>query len=169
MEMDNAMTEFTIRSVTAEDKSWILQLMRDHWAAEFVIVRGEEYRPAGLPGFIAETGAAKTGLITYRIEGDTCEIVTLDSLVPARGIGGTLIEAVRRAAARAGCRRLLVVTTNNNLHALRFYQRKGFVLSALRPNALAEIRKRKPVPLLDENGIPIRDEIELEMMLDPVR
>jgi GNAT superfamily N-acetyltransferase len=169
METDNTKNEFTLRPVKAEDKSWILQLMRDHWAAEFVVVHGEEYHPAGLPGFITETGEAKTGLITFRIEGDTCEIMTLDSLYPARGIGGALIEAVRHAAARAGCRRLVVVTTNNNLHALRFYQRKGFVLSALRPNALEETRKRKPIPLRDENGIPIRDEIELEMALDLVR
>jgi ribosomal protein S18 acetylase RimI-like enzyme len=77
-----------------------------------------------------------------------------------------LIEAVKGAAEDAGCRRLRVVTTNDNLHALRFYQRKGFILTALRPNALEETRKRKPVPLLGEDGIPIRDEIEFEMPLD---
>ncbi|MBN2084049.1 MAG: GNAT family N-acetyltransferase [Anaerolineales bacterium] len=161
------MTEYTIRPVTVEDKPWIRQLMREHWAAEFIVVRGGEYRPAELPGFLAEIGAAKAGLITHRIEGDSCEIMTLDSLSPGRGIGGALIEAVRSAARMAGCRRLFVVTTNNNLHALRFYQRRGFVLSALRPNAVAESRKHKPIPLLDENGISIRDEIELEMMLTP--
>jgi hypothetical protein len=59
-----------------------------------------------------------------------------------------------------------VVTTNDNLTALRFYQRKGFVLAALRPNAMKETRKRKPVPLLGGDGIPIRDEIELERILD---
>jgi len=164
--LDFSMTDFTVRPVSPEDKPWILQLMREHWAAEFVIVRGGEYQPAELSGFIAETGSAKTGLITYRIDEKTCEIMTLDSLSPGRGIGGALIEAVRSAAGLAGCRRLCVVTTNNNLQALRFYQRKGFVLSALRPNAIAESRKRKPIPLLDEAGIPIRDEIELEMMLE---
>ena len=92
--------------------------------------------------------------------------MTLDSLFPGRGIGGALIEAVQTAVSRAGCRRLSVVTTNDNLHALRFYQRRGFVLSALRPNAIEATRKRKPVPLLGDDEIPIRDEIELEMMLD---
>ena len=57
------------------------------------------------------------------------------------------------------------MTTNDNLHALRFYQRKGFTLAGLRPNALAQTRKQKPVPLLGADGIPIRDEIELEMIL----
>ncbi len=160
------MTDYTIRPTGPEDKPWIQQLMCEHWAAEFVIVHGEEYHPAGLPGFIAEIGPAKAGLITYHIAGEMCEIMTLDSLIPDRGIGGALIDAVRRAAGQAGCRRLLVVTTNNNLHALKFYQRRGFVLSALRPNAIEETRKRKPIPLVDEAGIPIRDEIEMEMTLD---
>jgi ribosomal protein S18 acetylase RimI-like enzyme len=58
-----------------------------------------------------------------------------------------------------------VTTTNDNLNALRFYQKHGFVLAALRPNALEKTRKLKPIPALGENGIPIRDEIELEMIL----
>jgi GNAT superfamily N-acetyltransferase len=130
------------------------------------MVHGETFHPDILPGFIAETGIEKAGLITYAIAGEGCEIMTLDSLSPGRGIGGALIEAVKDAARRAGCRRLSVVTTNDNLHALRFYQRNGFTLAALRPNALAETRKRKPIPLLGEDGIPIRDEIELELMLE---
>jgi GNAT superfamily N-acetyltransferase len=163
---DNTMTDYTIRPIGIEDTEWIRQLMREHWAADFIIVHNEEYRPAELPGFIADTGSIKAGLITYRIDGRECEIMTLDSLFPGRGTGGALLEIVQQAARRAGCRRLSVVTTNNNLHALRFYQRKGFVLSELRPNAIEESRKRKPIPLLGEDGIPIRDEIELEMMLD---
>jgi ribosomal protein S18 acetylase RimI-like enzyme len=160
------MADFTIRKIQEQDKEWIRRLLRDHWAAEFVIVRGELFRPAGLPGFVAEIGAEKAGLITYRIDGGDCEIMTLDSLKEGRGIGGALIDAVKHAAAQAGCRRLRVVTTNDNLHALRFYQRKGFTLTELRPNAVEETRKRKPVPLLGDDGIPIRDEIELEMGLD---
>ena len=160
------MKDFTIRPVHTEDKEWIRQLMREHWAADFAIVHGDVYHPDALPGFIAEIGAEKAGLITYTITGEGCEITTLDSLSPGRGIGGALITAVKDAARRTGCRRLRVVTTNDNLHALRFYQRKGFILIALRPNAIEDSRKRKPIPLVGENGIPIRDEIELEMMLE---
>jgi GNAT superfamily N-acetyltransferase len=163
---DNTMTDYTIRPAGPEDKEWIRELLRERWAADFIIVHREEYRPAELPGFIAETGPVKSGAITYRLDGRECEIMTLDSLFPGRGIGGALIGAVQIAASRAGCRRLTVVTTNDNLHAIRFYQRKGFVLSALRANAIEESRKRKPIPLLGDDGIPIRDEIELEMILD---
>ncbi len=160
------MIEYTLRPIRPEDKPWIRQLMRDHWAAEMVFVHGMRFDPHELPGFIAEIGAEKAGLITYSIAGGNCEIVTLDSLVPGKGIGRAMIEAVMNAAKGSRCRRLFVVTTNDNLHALRFYQRKGFTLAALRPNAMEETRKHKPIPLIGENGIPIRDEIELEMMLD---
>jgi len=57
--------------------------------------------------------------------------------------------------------------TNDNTHALRFYQKQGFHLHALRVNALAESRKLKPeIPEVGNDGIPLRDEIELSMWLD---
>ena len=140
--------------------------MLDHWAAEFVIVHGAVFHPAELPGFLAESAGRNAGLLTYAVTPEECEIVTLDSLSPGRGIGTALIDAVREVAVQAGCRRLFAVTTNDNLDALRFYQRRGFVLAALRPKAVDQTRKRKPVPRTGGNGIPIRDELELEMPLD---
>jgi N-acetylglutamate synthase-like GNAT family acetyltransferase len=80
-----------------------------------------------------------------------------------------LIEAVAAAARASGCRRVWLITTNDNLTALAFYQKRGFVLTALHPNAVAASRKLKPeIPLVAENGIPIRDELELELRLDAV-
>jgi GNAT superfamily N-acetyltransferase len=164
--MNNSKVNFTLRPVHSDDKDWIRTLIREHWAAEFVFVHGKIFHPHDLPGFIAEAGTVKTGLITYSIAGEGCEIVTLDSLEREKGIGGALIEAVKNAARRSGCRRLWVVTTNDNLHALRFYQREGFTLAALRPNVMDAARKLKPIPPLGQDGIPIRDEIELEMTLE---
>jgi GNAT superfamily N-acetyltransferase len=104
--------------------------------------------------------------VTYHIEGDACEIVSLDSLVEGIGIGAALIEAVKDAALAAGCTRLWLITTNDNLHALRLYQKRGFVLAALHRNALEVSRRLKPqIPLVGLDGIPLRDEIELEMRL----
>ncbi len=159
------MPDFIIRPVEEQDKDWILQLTREEWAADFIVVHGETFYPAELAGFVAESGGSQTGLVTYRVTGESCEILTLNSRESGRGLGGALIGAVKAAALRAGCRRLWLVTTNANLNALGFYQRKGFTLCALRPNALEETRRRKPVPLFSEDGIPIRDEIDLEMKL----
>jgi len=86
-----------------------------------------------------------------------------DSARPGRGVGTALIVAAEEVAQRAGCRRLWLITTNDNTHALRFYQKRGFVLAALHRNAVAASRARKPeIPLTGNDGIPIRDEIELE-------
>jgi ribosomal protein S18 acetylase RimI-like enzyme len=136
------------------------------WGAETVVAHGEVLRPADLPGFAAEAAGEPVGLLTYLVRGDECEIVTLNAWRAGLGIGAALIEAVREAAVRAGCRRLWLVTTNDNTSGLRFYQKCGFILCALRPNAVAASRLLKPeIPPTGEAGIPIRDEIELEMWL----
>jgi GNAT superfamily N-acetyltransferase len=157
------MTDFSLRPVLPEDREWIQRLIRERWGSDIGVVHDTVFHPADLPGYLALRGEDRVGLITYNISDQGCEIVTIDSLAPARGIGSALIDAVKTNARNSGCHRLRVTTTNDNLNALRFYQKKGFVLAALRPNALAKTRKLKPVPELGENGIPIRDEIELVM------
>ena len=138
----------------------------EHWGAESVVAHGTLYHPADLPGFVAELDGKVAGLVTFHVAGDTCEIVTLDSLRPGQGIGTALIEAVKAAASAAGCRRLWLITTNDNLHALGFYQKRGFRLVAVHPGAVDAARRLKPeIPLIGNDGIPIRDEIELEIVL----
>jgi DNA-3-methyladenine glycosylase I len=99
--------------------------------------------------------------------GAGCEIVTLDSMNAGAGVGSALIETVRETARQSGCQRLWLVTTNDNLNALRFYQKRGLRLVALRPNAIEESRRIKPqIPLIGNDGIPLRDEIELEIKFE---
>lgn len=151
-----------------EDRDKVSRLTAEHWGSEIVMVHGVVYKPAALPGFIAvESGTEEwLGWITYQVQGEDCEIVSLNSLLPARGIGSGLVEAVKDIALKAGCRRLWLITTNDNLEALRFYQKRGFVLVAVHRNTVLESRKMKPeIPLVGKDGIPIRDEIELEMPL----
>lgn len=155
-----------IRNLDPADAPRVARWMVEHWGSEIAVAHGAVYRPAELPGFVAGDGGQWLGLLTYHINGDACEIVTIDSLMPNAGIGTALIEAVRQAAQRAGCRRLWLITTNDNTAALRFYQKRGFALAALYPNAVTRSRQIKPViPLTGNDGIPIRDEIELEMIL----
>jgi ribosomal protein S18 acetylase RimI-like enzyme len=159
------MPEFSIRPILPEDREWIRRLLRERWGSDFIVVHETVFYPLDLPGFIARQGDDRVGLITYVLSDPDCEIVALDSLIRSRGIGSALIDAVKTFAKRSGCRRLRLTTTNDNLNALRFYQKVGFILAALRPNAIEKTRKLKPIPMLGENGIPIRDEIELELML----
>jgi GNAT superfamily N-acetyltransferase len=151
----------------AGDRDWVNGLIVERWGADIVIARGTVYRPATLPGWVAWKSGERVGLLTYQLSGDACEIVTMDSLRPGIGVGTALIEAVQRVARDAACLRLWVTTTNDNLEALRFYQNRGFRLVAVHSNALEISRRIKPeIPSIGRHGIPLRDEIELEMPLE---
>jgi GNAT superfamily N-acetyltransferase len=155
-----------IRSLTPADRDWVARHVAGHWGAETVVAHGMLYHAAELPGFVALQNDEVAGLVIFHIEDGACEIVTLDSLIEGRGIGTALILAVKAAAIAAGCRRLWLITTNDNLHALGFYQKRGFRLVAVHPGAVDAARKLKPeIPLIGNDGIPIRDEIELEIVL----
>lgn len=157
---------FEIKPVTDADRPWIETLMEEHWGSKLVVSRGRLHQPDTLPGFVATQQGQKIGLITYHLEDGQCELVSLNSLVEGQGVGSALIEAVQQAARQAGCTRLWLITTNDNLEALRFYQKRGFVLVQVHRNAIELSRQLKPeIPLVGENGIPIRDEIELELEL----
>jgi GNAT superfamily N-acetyltransferase len=156
-----------IRPLEDDDRDWVERLITERWGEPFVVGRGRVWNPVELPGFAAYEEGRCVGLVTYELEDTACEIVTIDALVEGRGVGTALLEAAKAAARAAGCSRLRLVTTNNNLRALAFYQRRGFRLVALIPNAIAEGRKLKPsIPEVDEGGLPIRDELHLELPLD---
>lgn len=131
-----------------------------------MVSRGRLHDPSTLPGFAAFVGDDLVGAATYRTDGPDCELVTIDAVVEGAGIGTALVEAVARAARGHGCTRLWLITTNDNLRALRFYQRRGFRLAALHRDALETSRRLKPsIPQTGLHGIPLRDELELERSL----
>jgi N-acetylglutamate synthase-like GNAT family acetyltransferase len=159
-------TSFSVRPAADGDGPWIQRFVLDRWG-EFVVAHGEVVRPAEHRAFVAEEDGRPVGLVTYRMDaaGD-CEVVTIDSLAEHRGIGTGLLEAVAGEARRSRARRVWLITTNDNLSALRFYQRRGFRLVGIRPNALEASRKLKPeISKIGEFGIPIRDELEMELDL----
>jgi len=155
-----------LRRLTPDDLPRLRQSWKDRWGDEFVIAHGVIYRSAGLDGFIAFDGDEWVGEVTYTFSGSDCEIVSLDSLREGQGIGTTLIEAVLEEARKQNSRRVFLITTNDNLNALGFYQKRGFELVRIHRGAVAGSRKIKPgIPLVGMNNIPLRDEIELEMLL----
>jgi len=136
------------------------------FGGDTVVSRGRVHRPRELAGFVAVVGDEIVGLATLDIRGAQCELVTLDALLQWRGIGTALLVAVEESARRAGCTRLWLITTNDNVAAMRFYQRRGFVFAALHRNAVEESRRLKPaIPAVGHHSIPITDEIEMERAL----
>jgi ribosomal protein S18 acetylase RimI-like enzyme len=116
------------------------------------------------PAIVAEGSNGVLGVLTYVLDGDRCEVLTLHASERRRGVGTALLQEVERISAEAGCRRLWLITTNDNVDALRFYQRRGFRIVALHQGAVDRSRETlKPeIPEVGEYGIQVRDEIELE-------
>lgn len=141
-------------------------LIEDVWASTRIISKGKVHDTTELPGVIAIHKNNRVGLIIYNIVGNECEIVSLNSLKENVGIGTALLKEIERISALKGCKRLWVITTNDNIDALRFYQKKGFKIVAIHLDALEQSRRLKPeIPFLGANDIEIRDEIELEKIL----
>jgi GNAT superfamily N-acetyltransferase/general stress protein 26 len=156
-----------VRPLTTEDSEWVRQGIIKYWGDTLVVAHGKVYQPHTLPGFVAILKGNRVGLLTYSLEDENCEIVTLDSTKPGIGIGTLLLKAVTQAARAAGCKRLWLITTNDNLPALRFYQKRGFTLVTVHRHAVDAARQLKPaIPLIGNDQIPLHDEIELEMLLE---
>lgn len=160
------MSTFPLRRLSPNDLPRLRQFWIDHWGGEEMITRGNVYHPEQLEGFVVEDGNEWIGLLTFFIKDNECEVTSLDSLRGGQGIGSLLIDKAIEEACARGCKRLFLITTNDNLHALGFYQKRGFEIVMVYRGAVNESRKRKPnIPLVGMNGIPLRDEIELEISL----
>jgi GNAT superfamily N-acetyltransferase len=154
--------EIRIRPISEGDRPMLAWLVAELWGSEIVAVHGCSLRPAEMGGFIAERSGRLAGLLTYQLVGNMLEIVTLNAIERRVGIGTKLIEAAVGKARRFGCREVRLTTTNDNVDALRFYQRRGFRLAELRPGAVDRSRQLKPqIPLAGDYNIPLHDEIDL--------
>ncbi len=154
--------EMLVTTLTDDDRKWVKERTELLFGGDFVVSRDEVHDPHRLPGFIATEGPERIGLATYNVTGADCELVSIDSLCQFMGIGTLLLERVEEVARAAGCRRLWAITTNDNLDAQRFFQKRGFVISAVRLGSMSKIRLLKPnVPKVGYYGLPVRDEIEL--------
>ena len=155
-----------LRRLTPADLPRLRQFLIEHWDGEEIIARGNIYRPEQLDGFVVEHENEWVGLVTFFFKDDECEVTSLDSVREGKGIGTQLIEKTIEEARAGNCKRLFLITTNDNFHALGFYQKRGFEIVTVYRGAVNESRKIKPsIPLVGMDGIPLRDEIELEIKL----
>ena len=157
------MTSLEVRPAVDQDRPAI-EAFLDDWGMRPVARLGEAYDPAGDPAIVAVADGLPVGVLTYRPGEDGWELGTFYVGGQRAGTGSRMLEAFIEQARRGGARRIWVVTTNDNVDALRFYQRRGFRLVALRPGAVDEARRTlKPsIPEVGDHGIPLRDELVLE-------
>ena len=156
------MTE--IRGLKPSDREWSDAMVRRHFGSSRIVSRGRVHDAAELPGFVALRDGRPAGLAEFLVDGHACEVVVVVAQPPREGIGTALVDVVRRAAESAGCVRLWLVTTNDNVTAQSFYKALGWRLVTVRRGAVSRSRLLKPeIPLLGENGVAIEDELEYEL------
>jgi ribosomal protein S18 acetylase RimI-like enzyme len=150
----------TIRPIEPADRAVVERLQVELWGSEIAVGHGTVFRPADLPGFLAEDAGTVVGFLTYhQPEPTTVEVVSIDAVKRHAGVGTALLDAAMATAASRGASRVVLTTTNDNVDALRFYQR---------PGALDHSRKLKPeIPPIGSYGIPLTDELELERPVQP--
>jgi GNAT superfamily N-acetyltransferase len=155
---------YEIRSVDDGLREKIQPLIDKAWGAPFLAINGKLWGSRTMPGFAAVSGDEILGYLLYELHDGVCEIMVLESIAQNIGIATALIEEVKQFAKSKGVSRIIVQTSNDNSHAFRFYHRRGFTIREIRLGAMDAARKLKPsIPLIGEDGIPLRDEIEFEM------
>ena len=148
--LQNEMME--VRPLDDRDRAWVAESVSNEWGLPVVSISGL-HDPADLVGFVATEADERLGLITYRLTEEDCEVVTLNSFRPNRGVGSTLLQAVQRVADEMGLR-LWLITTDDNSNAIRFYENRGMTRRARHLDFVEVVRRYKP----DSEGY--RDAIE---------
>jgi len=157
---------FRIRAIEEDDRALVETALNAAWGSVRVVSRGKLWNPLDLPGFVAEREGDLVGLVTYRHEAAATEVVTLDSFAEGKGVGSALLQAVAEAARARRQTSLWLITTNDNIPAIGFYQRRGWDMVALHHGALARSRRLKPeIPTHGLDGVPIDHEIEFRLAL----
>ena len=159
--------KYSIVPIDDKMRTAVQALIDDTWAGPMIAVNGGLWDTRTMPGFAAlDLRGILIGYLCYEIHDGECEIMVLESLRENAGVGTALVEQAKETAKDASIKKVVVMTTNDNISAIRFYQKRGFTLRTLRPNMLVASRKLKPgIPLTGNDGIPLRDEIEFELEL----
>jgi ribosomal protein S18 acetylase RimI-like enzyme len=156
-----------VRELTTDDRAWVERLVSERFASFRIVSRGVVHDARALPGLISESDGAPVGLLQYRVVGEQFEVVILIAVPPRQGVGRFLLGEAEPIARSHGCKRLWLITTNDNTAAISFYRAIGWQQTAIHRGAMHESRRLKPeIPEFASDGTPIEDEIEFELLLE---
>lgn len=159
----NAEPGFDIRQM---EQHRLVELLQLRWPERTMLVAGRFVGPEDVEGIGAFTGERLHGIATWLVNGRIMHIVAVNSFSELRGIGLALINAMMSEGRTRGMTTLRASISNDNVVALRFYQKRGFRLSALHRGIFDAMRQVRPsIPMTGLDSIPIRDELELEYEL----
>ena len=150
------------------DRAEVAEFIERHWGSKISMSRGKAFYPHKEQGFVERRDGAMVGLLTYHLDEEGMEVLTLNSTLEGEGIGSSLMLNAIEAARKKGCRKIWLATTNDRLRVIDFYQRLGFRMTAINLGVVDEARKIKPqIPFVGERGIPIHDEVVMELAIEP--
>ena len=150
-----------VREATDADRAAARELFEQDFGRTKIVAFGEVMDIDAMPALVAVMYTDPSGALAYRLLGDALHIVALatDPMWQRSGVGGYLVAEAELLARRLALSRLVVSTTNDNLPALYFYQRRGYRLTDLVPNNVIAHTHEEQEGFA---GIPVRDEIRLE-------
>ena len=151
-----------IERVTKKTEEWLVQLWDREWGGRTMISRGTAYRLDQLKARIAIIDGNPVGLVTWHMKESEAEIISLNALIERQGIGTALLQAAEENILAARKQKVVLVTSNDNLLALAFYQKRGYHLTEVLVGSIDAAREKKPgIPAIANNGIGIHDELVL--------
>lgn len=153
-----------VREATDADRPVARALFERDFGRTQVVAFGQVMDIDQMPALVAIMRDEPSGALAYRLLGDAVHIVALatDPMWQRSGVGGYLVAEAELIARRLGLARMVVATTNDNLPALYFYQRRGYRLTALVPNSVIDHTGQEQPGFA---GVSVRDEIRLEKRL----
>lgn len=154
-----------VREASPADAQAALELFERDFRRTTVLAFGEMMKLGDLPAIVAEMKDEVAGALAYRLLPDALQIVALatDPMWQRSGVGGYLVAEAELMARKQELPRVIFCTTNDNLPALYFYQRRGYRITEVVPGAL--LPHIKPAFACGFAGIRVRDEIRLEKTL----
>lgn len=155
-----------VREPRELERAWIAEKLQGWWGSTLIVSASGSWESTRLPALVAAGEDDLAGVATFEMSETAVHLITLNAVEAGGGAGSALLAGVASQAKAAGCTRLWLTTTNDNIDALRFYQRRGLRITAVHRGAVDAARAIKPtIPLIGDYGISIRDELELELRL----
>jgi len=153
-----------VREANDADRRAARELFQRDFGRTRIIAFGEVMDIDQMPALVALMHREPSGALAYRLLGDALHIVALatDPMWQRSGVGSHLVAEAELLARRLALSRLLVATTNDNLPALYFYQRRGFrLIGAAVESVIAQTQEVHA----GFGGIHVRDELHLAKQL----
>ena len=156
--------DYKIQLIDDAFRTKVQPIIEETWGSPLLAINGKLWDSRTMPGYVAICDTTVLGYLLYEFHDDVCEIMALQSVAQNIGIASALIECVKQTAKESNTNKVIVQTSNDNIHAIRFYQKRGFTIREVRIGALEISRQLKPsIPVIGKDGIPLRDEIEFEI------